>query len=85
MNLTDNNLKLGLDLDLDIEAQNETTAHDRVKGYQLKVANRFEYIIFEKVYINPFILFITFACSYIFGFSLIILTIYKYINLNGLS
>ena len=33
MNLTDNNLKLGLDLDLDIEAQNETTAHDRVKGY----------------------------------------------------
>ena len=45
MDLTDGQLNLGLNCDLDLEAQNETNNHDRVKVYKLKVAKRLEYII----------------------------------------
>ena len=46
MNLIDGQLNLGLNFDLDIEAQNEAEAHDRQKVYKLKMAKKFEYIIF---------------------------------------
>ena len=39
-------LNFGLDLDLDIEAHEETKAHGTNKLYKLKVAKRFEHIMF---------------------------------------
>ena len=46
MNFINSQINLGLSLDLDIKAQKETEAHDQQKLYKLKIAKRFEYIIF---------------------------------------
>ena len=45
MDIIDGQINLGVDLELDIEAQNETDALDRQKVYKLMVAMRFEYFI----------------------------------------
>ena len=84
MDVFDGQLNLGLDLDLDIEAQEKTKAHGRQRLYKLKVAKRFEHIIFG-IYILQyanFLLLWLFPLSY--GVSILVLTIYKYIILNGL-
>ena len=44
-----NQLNLGWELDLDIELQQETNAYRHERLYKLKVAQRFENIIFEIV------------------------------------
>ena len=52
MNSLYGQLNLGLDLNLDIEAQNETQAYGPDKLYKLKRAKRFESIIFGIVIID---------------------------------
>ena len=85
MDLIDGQINHGLNLDIDIEAQKETEAHDRQKVYKLNVAKRFEYIIFG-IYILQYVnflllwLFPLFYCV-----SILVLIIHKYIVLNGLS
>ena len=45
--MIDGQINLGLNLDLDIKAQNETKAYNRIKVYKLKVAKKSKCIIFE--------------------------------------
>ena len=47
MVIIDGQINLGLDLDSDIEADKTTEAHDSLKVYKLRVAKKFEYIIFS--------------------------------------
>ena len=54
MDLIDGQINLGLNLDLDIEDQKETEDHDCQRVYKLKVAKRFEYIIFG-IYILQYV------------------------------
>ena len=76
MELINGQLNLGLDLDLDLEAQNNIKDIDRVKVYKLKVAKRFEYIIWG-IYIIQFCnylllgLFPIFYCVSILIFTII--------------
>ena len=47
MDIIDNQITLGLDLDSDIEAEKVTEVHDLLRVYKLKVVKKtFEYIIF---------------------------------------
>ena len=84
MDLINDQINLGLNLDLDIEAQKETEAHDRQIVYKLKVVNRFEYIIFGIYILQYANLLSLWQFPLFYGVSLLELTIYKYIILNGL-
>ena len=44
--MIDGQINLGLDIDLDRESQKKTETQDCLTVYKLKVAKRFEYIIF---------------------------------------
>ena len=54
-------LNICLNLDLDIEAQEETKANGIARLYKLKVAKRFEHIMFCNFYIRSSEWFITLA------------------------
>ena len=85
MNSPYRQLNLGLDLDLDIEAQEETTVNGRHRLYKLRVAKRFEHIIFG-IYIFQYAnFFITLAISFILWCRHFSINNFKYIILNGLS
>ena len=46
MDMIDGQINLSFNIHLDREAQNEPEAQNRISVYKLKVAKRFEYIIF---------------------------------------
>ena len=83
--MLDGQLNLGLDLDLDIKTQKETNSHGRQRLYKLKIAKKFKHIIFE-IYILQYANFLLlWQFPLFYGVDILVLKIYKFIILNGLS
>ena len=85
IDIIDGQINLGLDLDLDLESQKETKAHDCLRVYKLKVATRFEHIIFGFYILQVANFLLLWLFPLFYGLSILLLTIYKYIILNGFS
>ena len=84
MDIFNGKINLGLKLDLDIKAQNETNANDRLRVYNLKVANKFVYIIFRNYILENANYLLLWIFSIFQRVVLIVLIIYKYIIVNVL-